>query len=115
MWGFEFSGGKLRIHNPYVKGRVSAHRLSDSAAYFEVDPDDELWGVYVAVDWGAAAPAFAAEAVVCAAADVLSPPSPEALASNPNLDRIAVATFDGTTLERDYVHGMHLPQLWVAV
>lgn len=108
LWGFEFSGGNLLVHNPYVKARTEMVRLS-SGASFSVAAQAGEWGVRVDLDWALGPGArYGAACAACTAAELLAGPD----SSADGADRIPVALFDGETLVLDYLHGPLFPQLW---
>jgi len=115
-WGFEWRGDRFRIWAPLVKARSSVEYLAN---FFEVEPPAEQpWGVRIKLDWSASPPFGAEEELVtdntvgAVVTELLRPP--DDLGNYPDQEWIPVCLFEGRKLLQDYVHGLYLPQVWVA-
>ena len=86
----------------------------------DYDPDDPIeWGIAIDVEWTSFAqydPATTnlvdAQAAIVWDEALMSTPA-EAGTTETAPGRIPVAWFTGLVIQRDYVHGLVLPQLWV--
>lgn len=105
-WGFEFSAGKLVIHNPFVK---IGPRISElNTAYITIGEGE--WGVVCDVDWAMYGVGGHEFKTVTSQAD-MTKELENASDGSTSSERIPVAWFDGASLVLDYIHGMPYPHV----
>lgn len=104
-WGFSFVGGKLRIHNPFVKIGPRILEITTS----DISVGEGEWGVVCDIDWANVTPSYEFKTVT-SQADMIEVLDNEADGST-SAERMPVAWFNKSTLLLDYIHGIPYPHV----